>query len=202
MALLSHVADSRPIVVCDGNSLTFGTGTSDATMAYPAQLERLLGRVNYSVVNVSVGGVTTQQMSAQAANVCDRLLNLPNSKKILCTWECTNDIALNHSDAATAYANWAAYCLARKNAGFTVLTFTVLPRNVPGFEATRLAVNVSVLANWATFAHGVVDVGGDPIIGSAANLGDTNIYADGTHLTAYGYSIVASLAQTAIGALP
>lgn len=44
-------------VVCIGNSITEGYGNSSAYMAWPAQMERLLGR-KYAVLNCGVSGTT------------------------------------------------------------------------------------------------------------------------------------------------
>jgi acyl-CoA thioesterase-1 len=56
-----HAADTRPVVVCFGDSLTAGFGL-DAGQSYPALLQRELDRrgLKFRVENLGVSGDTTQ----------------------------------------------------------------------------------------------------------------------------------------------
>ena len=60
-ALLCAASDSRPAVVCFGDSLTAGLGL-DSGESYPDVLQKLLDRrgFHYRVVNLGVSGETTQ----------------------------------------------------------------------------------------------------------------------------------------------
>lgn len=63
-------ADSRPAIVCFGDSLTAGQGL-DATEAYPAVLQKLLDRqgYRYRVVNLGASGETSQDGVARMSMV-------------------------------------------------------------------------------------------------------------------------------------
>jgi acyl-CoA thioesterase-1 len=64
-----HAADTRPVLVCFGDSLTAGFGL-DAGQSYPDLLQRELDRSGhkYRVENLGVSGDTTQDGLARVAN--------------------------------------------------------------------------------------------------------------------------------------
>ena len=186
-------------VIFDGNSLTIGTGATAYTTDYPTQCAALLG-TNYAAINFGVAGQTTPQMTADAVAQVDPLYSTPFSK-ILVAWEGTNDIVIGGADAATAYANLVTYCQARRAAGYKVIIVTVIKRGPAGagFETTRNTLNANIVANWATFADGLADVGA---AAQLQNSADTTYYnADGIHLNATGYGVVAAIVKTAVEAI-
>jgi lysophospholipase L1-like esterase len=204
--LFSKLASYNVNIVCDGNSLTAGSGANNAT-AYPPQLETLLratGR-NDCVSNIGIGGQVTTAMTAKAAAHIDA--NWEGSpQKIVVAWECTNDLFFGTS-AATAYSNFVSYCQARRAAGAQVVAVTVLPRSdagTPGtFEASRQTVNTNIRANWATFADALADVAADTRIGDPGDELDTTYYtADKVHMNSTGYGVVAEVVKNAILTLP
>lgn len=69
-ALLSAAPDTRPAVVCFGDSLTAGFGL-DSGESYPDVLQKLLDRhgYHYRVVNLGVSGETTQDGLARISMV-------------------------------------------------------------------------------------------------------------------------------------
>ncbi len=117
---------------------------------------------------------------------------------MLCAWEVTNELFAGAS-AATAYANYVAYCQARQAAGFTVVAFTCVPRGADAdFETRRQATNALIRTNYATFATRLCDVGADATIGVPGAQNNATYYADTTHLNDAGYAIVAELAETEV----
>jgi hypothetical protein len=192
------------LFVGDGNSLTFGTGAG-AGFDYVKQLVALLG-ATWNSWNFGVPGQTTTQMSSDAATQIDPILQDGNTKHILGAWEITNELSASVA-VATAYANFVAYCQARKAAGWKVIAFTVLPRSdagLPGgFETARQSANTSIRANWPTFADALCDVAAQANIGPAGSETNVAFYAgDNIHLNANGYAIVAGLARTAVTSIP
>jgi acyl-CoA thioesterase-1 len=68
--LLWAAADSRPVIVCFGDSLTAGQGL-DAGEAYPEVLQKVLDRrgLRYRVVNLGASGETSQNGLARVPMV-------------------------------------------------------------------------------------------------------------------------------------
>lgn len=189
------------ICLCDGNSLTYGTGASDAAHAYPSLLAANLG-ATWWTPNYGFTGQRTTAMTAQAPRQVDPKLGVSYAKHILVAWEVTNDLYFGAS-AATAYSNYVAYCQARQAAGWQVVAATVLPRSdtsTPGtFEADRQTVNTNVRANWATFASVLADVAADTRLGDAGDQLDTTYYsADRVHLKDAGYAVVEPIVRAAV----
>ena len=73
-APLSPAADSRPLIVCFGDSLTAGLGIDDPDHTYPAVLQRQLESEGYSyrVANAGVSGETTKDGLARLPRVIAR----------------------------------------------------------------------------------------------------------------------------------
>lgn len=197
-------------VVCDGNSLTSGAGSSGG-QNYPNILAALLGD-DWLVTNKGVSGQTTPDMAGDADTDVDPLYDAGTYEhNVLVAWEGTNDLYFGAS-AADAYAALVAYCQARQAAGWTVVVATLLPRGdfpgtstLPGgdpeaeHETRRQAVNALIRANWATFADALADVAADARIGDDGDEDGATYYAgDGVHLSNAGYAAVAPLFEAAV----
>ena len=191
-------------IVCDGNSLTWGTGATTVngypTADYPNQLYALYNQPINVLSNLGVGGQTTAQMIADAATKIDVLVGNAWAKPIVVCWEGTNDIAIGGLDGVAAYANIVTYCQGRRAAGFKVVVCNIMARNQASpFETRRLVANALIAANWATFADVLVDIAGTA---SLSNYSDTTYFsADGVHLNDTGYGVVAALVKAAIDTL-
>src|SRR3984957_17829454 len=72
VASVLYAADTRPVIVCFGDSLTAGFGL-DSGQSYPDLLQRELDRggYKYRVENLSVSGDTTQDGLARASMALD-----------------------------------------------------------------------------------------------------------------------------------
>jgi len=193
-------------IVADGDSLTFGYALANPADSYPSQLDALLPAA-WTVFNTGISGQTCADMQAARSDVDSKLGLIAGSQVNIC-WGGTNDI-YGHADAATVQARIQAYCNASRTAGWRVIVLTLLPRNlvagapITGAEhaAIRTAANTWLRANWASFANAIVDVGGDSRIGIEGCQNDLTYYqADGTHLTAAGYAVVASLVAVQLAA--
>lgn len=84
-------------------------------------------------------------------------------------------------------ADLAAYCDARRSAGFKVIASTLHPKaSVTGWETARSYVN-PIIRTWVgSHCEAVADYAAHPIMGPAAAASDVTLYSDGTHPTALG----------------
>jgi hypothetical protein len=202
------LADTPLNIICAGNSLTVGYHLdSPATQAYPAQLDTFYHDSN-TIWNEGVNGITTEQMEPLIAS--DITAHYDSTKKNICiAWEIGNDIFWNGTTARAAVDSFITYCGNVHAAGFKVYAVTLPYRNnyfmgypvTPGgddstaYTAKIKSVNTMLRSKWPIFASGLVDV--------AANK-DLKQYSvqyylsDHVHLSAAGYTIVASLAKNSL----
>jgi len=191
---------TKHLVLCDGNSLTYGIGGT----AYPMQLQSLLGN-NYRALNHGTSGTTISTMKADSLSIDFYYSNM-GRKNILVCWGGTNDMSPDSLITAdSVFSMIKTYCSKRKSKGWKVAVLTILPRqstapNTPtNFESRRITVNDSIRTNYSDFADGLVDVALDDRIGDIADLTNTTYYnSDKTHLTTAGYEIIASLVYSVI----
>ncbi len=197
----SDAADSdHGLIVFDGCSLVDDAGVPRAARM-PEQVMALLPP-DLAMRNLGVGGQTTGMMAADAAVEVDPLFSEARDHNVLVVWEGTNDLAYGTTpplNAAQAYRNLAAYCRARRKAGFTVVVCTVLPRQGSArFSVARDALNAELRTHWRRFADALADVAADPTVGPAGAELDTAYYRDTVHLTPAGYGIVARVIAAAV----
>ena len=200
---IGQISGPDSIIICNGNSLTLGPG--GPVIPYPTQLGTMLADPTIAIINNGVGGETTPNMNIYSQTNTDPLFTAKWRKAVTVEWEITNDLFFG-ATVPQAYANIINDVLARRAVGFKALVATVLPRanaGTPvGFEASRLAVNQRIRANWPSFADGLIDIGADPRIGQAGQEADPNWY-DGSlvHLNTAGMGLMARLTQQAFSQL-
>jgi hypothetical protein len=142
------------------------------------------GRFGYTVSNGSGGGVTLATDVPQLADKCKGILT-DSANKVAFFWEGSNDMNSGIS-ANTMYTNYVAGCGIIRAAGYKVVAVTQLPKTTP-YETNRITFNTNVVATWPTFADGLANVGGDPVIGIAgANTNTTYYDAAANHLSPAG----------------
>src|SRR6478735_900576 len=183
---------TNSIIVCDGNSLTAGQGSSNVlTKSYPAVLASLAPfSTNGTVIyNKGVSAQTTLQMTADGTTDIDPLYN-NRFTSIVIAWEGGNDIYFN-GNATTAYTNYVAYMEARRAKGFRTVAFTCTPRNQTtsfGDNPTNYNIKLNtfnnlVRTNWPSFADFLVD----PAVDSRLQGYSPTYYnVDGVHFTDAG----------------
>jgi lysophospholipase L1-like esterase len=197
----SHL--SRGLVVFDGCSLVDDSGVARQD-GMPAQVMALLPS-GLAMKNLGVGGQTTQMMASDATTQVDPLYDPARLANVLVAWEGTNDLIAGTRppyDALQAYRHLAAYCAARRRAGFRVVICTVLPRGrSAAFYKARDALNAELRTHWTTFADALADVGADPTIGADGAETNATYYRDTVHLTPAGYTIVARVVAHAVRGL-
>jgi lysophospholipase L1-like esterase len=189
------------LIVCDGDSLTLGTQSSSADKPYPALIKFILGTPKWTVTNLGISGQSLVTCNTNAAANVDSLYSAGNAANICILWAGTNDIKLNSRTAAQVYADTITYGQARQAVGWKVVVCTTLPRqNDAAFETTRLTLNASIRANWATFADALADVGNEPVLGpnAAASANLLYYHADQIHLIDNGYEHAAQIVKVAL----
>jgi lysophospholipase L1-like esterase len=139
-------------------------------------------------VNRALSGSGTSNLPAEAGEV-DALLQ-PGQANILSVFIGANDDV----SVASVMETLAAYCDARRAAGWFVLIGTLLPQTSrPTFNAARVPYNAE-LRLWTTsgsiipgkHADGIFDFAADPIMGADATATNTTYFADGLHPTLIG----------------
>jgi lysophospholipase L1-like esterase len=155
--LLSQLHQAK--IICDGNSITQGMDRPKTD--YPQQLEQHLNDRGYGVevVNLGVSGQTTAHMLNAAVPQVDWLYD-PTRLNLLIAMEGGNHIYFGATPQA-AYATFAKYCVARRNAGYKVMVIDTFPRAngyPPGYDrvdvyAADLQIyNRLIGENWRNFA--------------------------------------------------
>ncbi|MGD0200321.1 MAG: SGNH/GDSL hydrolase family protein [Bryobacteraceae bacterium] len=180
----------------DGNSLTAGSGSTYGGN-YPNQVLEAMPRdvVGY---NTGIGSHTTTQMIADAPTKLDPLYNAAYTRNILVAWEIRNDTYVGGKTKEEAYANFITYCQARRAVGWKVVALTILPGGGVNPD-NRAWWNAQLVANWATFADALADVGADSRLQNPSDL--TYWSVDAVHLNSTGYGVVAGIVTAAVQGL-
>lgn len=173
-------ADSRPVIVAFGDSLTAGYGVEPGK-SYPDDLQRLIddGGYRYRVVNLGVSGDTT-------TDGIERLGDVLAAKPAIVILEFGGNDGLRGLPVSTTRANMIQLVEALQKAGIRILLAGMsLPRNygpdyIHSFE--QVYVDVGTRYHLARIPFLLEGVGGHPEL----------LQADGIHPTATGCSIVAS----------
>lgn len=196
-------------LVCDGNSITAGTGSSsNAEFAWPPVLMAALSANQaqhpdkyWSQKNVAVAGHTTQQRTAAFATSVQPQYNPAYARNIVTFFEVRNDVVTNAVTLEQAITNVQAYVTQARLNGWEVMLATVPPNTtttnnvntiIPLFN-TWLRDNPS----WSDFP--IVDLAADPSLDDAT---DTNFFnVDQLHPNDAGYVVAASVFQDVIEAI-
>lgn len=191
-------------IICDGDSLTIGTGTT----SYPTQL-KVDPLPQLLTTNLGVGGQTLQDMEADGVSQVDALYDPSKAKNILVCWGGLNDFNdANEAEGTRAliYGYLDTYVANRQAKGWTVIVCTLTAAgSVWIAEATRQWFNNEIRTTLVS-ARGVIvaDLGAaNSLLGdSGDNLDTTYFNADQTHLLTAGYTVVKDIVRTAILTVP
>lgn len=186
----------RKLAVIEGDSIT--AGGSAPFEDWPAQWCRL-HRTQPAMLKVAKAGRLVDDMQANAVTRIDNELAARSYQRELAVlWGGSNDINQVVATAATVQADIASWVAGRKTAGIHTIVLTTLPRVDfdAGEETMRQAVNSWILSG-GSGADTVVDVNTDARL---ADPNDAAYFADGVHLTAAGYAIIAAKVKTATDA--
>lgn len=191
---------AKRLVICDGDSLTAGTGSTGGN-TYPAQMIAALGS-GYEAINDGTGGHTVVQMLAAVASL-DEYIAVTRPRVYYVGWGGGNDIYTSGTDAGALFSLYVDLCRGRRVSGAKVVACTQLPRSIVStpayYERQRLAFNAMVRAQWRTFADALADMGADATIGLAGSEMNTTYYdPDRVHMTNAGYAVVEGIVRAAL----
>lgn len=196
-----YMPEVKPFVLCFGNSLTKGY-TLDPEDTYPVQMRPLLP--DFDVANVGINSRTHEQLLVDEPNFAQ--LIRPGVGNVMVIWEITNTIngsamppVAANTDAEDVHDSLVELCEAARGHGWKVVVVDCIGRRWDGAtqpdkdakQAASEAVNALVAANWESYADRVVRLSLDARLTDPDNT--TYFESDGTHLTAAGYGVVASL---------
>jgi lysophospholipase L1-like esterase len=191
------------IVVCDGDSRTVGyTGGT----VYPYS-DHLALDATYHIYNTANGGATLTYWSGVdwkadlAYQNVDKYLANTGVSNIVVIWAGVNDMYVNDVSATLAYRGIRAYCEQRRQKGWKVIVCTEINCTDASIGDTRrLDFNTLVRNNWTSFADYLCDLGNTSPFNTATSHENLTYLADGVHLTAAGYQVIATTVSSAITA--
>jgi lysophospholipase L1-like esterase len=180
-------------LVCDGDSITQQPGVGSVN-SYCTLLS--IGYTYANTINLGVSGYTLQS-ELYAAQYVDTILNPWAGRNTVVVFLGTNDIG-NSTDPTVLEGYLAAYCQARKKAGWQVVVVTLLNRSS---DANRLIFNSLVRAHWRTYADALADAGSNALLGCTGCSANTTYFQDGTHPTQAGQNILGTIVSAAINSI-
>lgn len=197
---------AKPVVLCDGDSLTQGVGVT-GELSYPYKLSSYLN-TPCSVYNIGVAGQNCSQLIADISTQGSKYKSF-GVKSIAVIWIGSNDLGGNGGpiSGSTLHTLVTNAVTSYKNYGFDkVIVCTVLPRTFVSdpvdYETQRQSfrsLTVPSLGGDSCGADAVVDLAGISTIGDSGDQNNTTYYnADKVHLTSTGYDIVAQEIATTI----
>ncbi len=194
--------DRRLQVICEGNSLTVGTGASVAAAAYPGVLRAALVTAGYpsrDTHNIGQGGITTQQLVDGFTSRTLPFYDGIYGRSVLVFFELYNSFTAAAQNAAQIQAQYLAYAARARAAGFFLIVCTA-PPSVLGPRGVGIpgAVNAWIRANWQSFADSFVELETISQFTPPGSVANPTYYFDTVHLTDAGYALVAAAVQAAI----
>lgn len=192
---------SGSVIVCDGNSLTYGyLSTNPSTKSYPALLAADSAFSSATIYNKGVNAQTTLDMISDATSDIDP--NRGSGVNILIAWEVGNDIYYNGS-ASGAVTNFWNYCDARRAKGWKVYVLNCPPRsqttsfgdNPTAYQTKLTTANGLIASGWRSHADGFIDVASDSRF---SGYSPTYYNADNVHYTDAGYQVIKDLVKSAL----
>lgn len=193
--------------VADGNSLTFGQGSTGG-QSFPAQLATLLGT---AVTNRGVNGQTTPQMISDASSQIDA--SFQAGLNVLVVAEVRNHISTGNGSVSVRQAvnSLWSYCDGRRAAAtaagkpLRIVVWNIMPAllttstlGLVTLNEMFVQANALMAAEWRAHANRYVDTRQDQRL---LDPNDTTYFTDKLHLTNLGYSIVAQMVYAAIRSL-
>jgi lysophospholipase L1-like esterase len=191
---------SRPgVLVWDGGSIMRGQVPSNG-LDYPSQTTRLLRRTCVSF-NSGSSNATLAGMLADAGAEVDARYDGSADANVCIVMGGGADLAAGR-DPMDVYDDLAAYCAARRAAGFQVVVVTLLPRDRSGFNAACQDFHALVRTRWAEIADGLADVAADGRVGDPGDNHDLTYYLpDAVHPNDAGNEVMAAVTAPVLESL-
>ena len=195
---------TNAIIVCDGNSLTYGYQSSNPpTTGYPNVMHGLVP-FNTNGATIYNFGVSSQTTGDMLSDVATQVYPLYSSSvtSIVVAYEIGNDIYFN-GRVDSAEARFQRYCLGVKAVGFKVVVVTLTPRDQTTafgdspstYQGKIDAINTWLRANYLSFADAIADLQADSRF---TTYNTTYFNGDKVHYTDAGYAAMADIIKTAI----
>jgi hypothetical protein len=184
----------RQKVIFEGDSWTFSGG--DTWPAYLISSSPYFGR--FSQLNFAVPGEPTSSfVTSYAADIYPQRPTQVGDDYWLFVMGGVNDVITNIA-GATAYANLSSVWASGKTDGFTTVAFTIpkLGSLTGSQETERLALNTLIRSDVSKFNY-LVDI--DSVFDYTV---DPSVWANATHLSGAGFSILAKFVEEVINAKP
>jgi len=192
---------TAPVIIWAGNSLT--VGYSSPGYSYPPSSYVVAPEYNgitYEKINLGVGGLRASEIdSAIGARLVSEYRNRAG-KNIMIVQIGVNDLG-NSVTPGRTYSYLSAFCLKYRAMGYKILVST-LPSSALWYgNPSREPYNEMIRNGYANFADGLIDLGGDFLIGKPTSYSDTTYFTDGVHMTEAGYQEIASQQTIALNYL-
>lgn len=190
------------IYVAEGDSISGGNGPECYPFLYGAHDSPAVIGTVWAVGGSSLANLVTRAPLVDAV--------IPPNKNgrtfLLSVLIGANDLAAypgaSDAAAASAYASaLAAYCDARRAAGFKVVVCTILPRTNATHNTRRALVNAQIVTWAGTHADAICDFAADATMGPDAAASNTTYYSDGLHPTVTGYGLLEAIIRPALNGL-
>ena len=176
----------------DGDSITEGA-FAEQFFSYPRQLKDLLNN-GANVYQLAISGGTSSSQNSNRSKWESKVYNATAPCNIITYAIGTNDIG-SGVPVQTIYDNIIQYINEVKAIGYEIVLCSVLPRASflgNSKESDRLQLNQLIRDNWpAIGCIGFVDYDNEGTMGNTSFTSNTGYYADGTHPTTTGYSLMA-----------
>lgn len=190
---MRRTTDGSIVVICDGNSLTQGTGGTP----YPTQLDALCASVVVTT-NIGVSGQTTADMAADYLSQVRPLSSSRADRNVLVLWEVRNSVFGGVTPRTAVDTLWGMVDRAAIS-GWSVYVCTVIASVETGSltDAKIAEANGYIRAEAGSHGCSVVDLAADARLSD--DLNTAYFDADQIHLNTTGYGVVAALVKAALG---
>lgn len=181
------------VYVAEGDSITEATGSYAYLFGANAS-PAVIGS------NKAVSGSTLASLNSRAATV-DLAIASTAQDHILSVLIGANDLAGYSGGAAQYITDLAAYCDARRAAGWQVVICTILPTTNATHNTRRATVNAAIAGWVGVHADAIADFAANGTMGDDADASNLTYYSDGVHPTAAGQAVLEPILRAAINAL-
>jgi|GEM_PF-6465898 len=201
-------------IVCDGDSITLGM--NGATPPCSQMAGMVDATISNQITNLGIGGEALSIMLHNAAMKVDPLYNTQAKRNLVIIFGGTNDIGAVSTPLST-YQILAAYCMARRKAGWNVIVVPMISRTgISGgnggatMDSLKNSYNALIMSGWPTFADAVIDPTGIPLLyadnafsnpNPTACAGGPCFQPDGIHPTTAGGALLGAAYVNAINGL-
>jgi lysophospholipase L1-like esterase len=193
----------------EGDSITALTGAGTGASAFGSYAyqygQNAVAGTRGAVL--ASGGATLSTLTGRAATTDSYLVT--GKTNILSVLVGANDL-YNYTGGGAQYAtDVAAYCDARRAAGWKVVVGTVLPRSDAALTAGEIAThnteravfNAAVRLWEGVHCDGVMDFAANATIGEDGDSDNTTYYSDKLHPNVTGHAVMEGIARTVLDAI-